>query len=54
MRASLKNNANIVRKLLQKKADVNIKDSNGKTALDFAVAKGHDEIVKLLQAVEIK
>jgi ankyrin repeat protein len=34
--------------LLEKGADVNVKDNNNKTALDYAKSGGNEEIVNLL------
>jgi ankyrin repeat protein len=39
---------NVVRLLLEKKADVNAKDKNGQTALMLASREGHREVKKLL------
>jgi ankyrin repeat protein len=37
-----------VKALLEKGADVNMKDNNKKTALDYALSNGHEEIASLL------
>ena len=39
----------LVKALLEKGADVNMKDKKGKTALIYATTKGKDEIVKILK-----
>lgn len=38
----------VVKLLLEKSANVNCKDNNGRTPLSWAVKKGHEAIVKLL------
>ena len=40
--------------LLDKKADVNTKDSQGETALDEAVEQGNKEIIELLRHHDAK
>ena len=37
----------VVRLLLDKRADPNVKDSDGNTPLHFAVLEGHGEVVRL-------
>jgi ankyrin repeat protein len=37
-----------VKRLLEAKADVIVKDKNGQTPLSWAVIKGHDAVVKRL------
>eukprot|EP00966_Prymnesium_polylepis_P273337 6314916-Prymnesium_polylepis.1 len=40
----------VVALLLERRADVNLKDANGDTAADFAKSDGHAEIVTMLRA----
>ena len=40
----------VVKLLLDKGANVNMKNRDGQTALDVAQEKGHKEIVKILKA----
>ena len=42
----------IVRLLLKRGADTTVKNSDGYTALDFALGNKHDEIVRLLRERE--
>ena len=42
-------NLEAVKLLLEKGADINIRDNGGKTALMFASEKGRSEIIKLLK-----
>ena len=49
MMASRKGNAENVKKLLRYKADINLKNSNGDTALSIAKKGGHNEVVKILE-----
>jgi ankyrin repeat protein len=46
--ACLKGYKEIVKVLLDYKADINHQDSSGKTALDIAQNGGHKEIVEML------
>jgi ankyrin repeat protein len=46
--ASVKNNPLAVRRLLRAGADVNAKDNNDRTPLDFACKKGHVQVFKEL------
>jgi uncharacterized protein len=39
----------IVRLLREHGADVEVKDKNGKTTLQVAAGRGHDEVVELLR-----
>jgi ankyrin repeat protein len=41
----------VVKVLLRFQAAVDIKDEGGMTSLEWAVVKGHETVVKLLQAV---
>jgi len=50
MVASWKGRENIVRYLLNKKADVVVEDNDGNTALDYAEAGGHENIIFLIKA----
>ena len=47
--ASRNGHINIAQLLLNNGADVNVKDSWGRTAMMVAKSKGHTEIVELLQ-----
>jgi len=38
-----------VKSLLQAKAEVDVNDKDGKTALDLAQGKGHKDVVELLK-----
>ena len=40
----------IIKLLLEKEADVNARDKNGRTVLKLAEERGHKEIVELLKA----
>ena len=42
-----------MRLLLEAKADVNVKDSNGETALYWAAWNGHEAVVKLLLEAKV-
>jgi len=46
--------ADIVKLLLEKEADINIKDVNGKTVLQWAEKNNHSEIIKLLKEAGVK
>lgn len=46
--SALRGDTNSVKTLLDKGADVNARDMDGNTALDWAAGEGHVEIVKLL------
>lgn len=48
-RAAAKNHAAIVRWLLRTGADPNARDSNGKTALEIAKEKGHEQVVVAIE-----
>ena len=48
MGASLEGHTEIVKALLGKGADVNEKNNDNRTALDYAKVMGHEEIVNLL------
>jgi ankyrin repeat protein len=39
----------VVQWLLSNKADINAKDNGGKTALGWAVSKGHADVAELLR-----
>jgi len=54
MAASVKGYAMIVELLLDAKADVNVKDKQGNTALSGAERAGHAEIVRMLRAAGAK
>jgi hypothetical protein len=43
---------NVVRLLLEHGADPNIKNNDGKTAIDLALEKGYSEIVKLIRGIQ--
>ena len=45
----MKGHAEVVRLLLEAKAEVDSKDSFGKTPLSWAAHNGHVEVVKLLE-----
>jgi ankyrin repeat protein len=49
MLASHEGQAEMVKWLLEKGADANIKENTGKTALSMASSKGHEDVVKLLK-----
>lgn len=51
MMASSNGDKEMVRELLRRGADRNVKDSSGKTALDIAREKNHSEVINLLEAV---
>ncbi len=40
-----------MRLLLEKRADVEERDDDGRTALDWAAADGHEAVVRLLTAL---
>jgi ankyrin repeat protein len=50
--ASLRGRTEPVRALLAAGADPQIKDNTGKTALMYAEAEGHADIVQMLKAAE--
>jgi len=54
MAASVKGYAMIVELLLDAKADVNVKDKQGNTALSGEERAGHAEIVRMLRAAGAK
>ena len=49
MLASHEGRIEVVQLLLEKGADVNVKEKTGKTALSMASSKGHENVVKLLK-----
>ncbi|MCI5056612.1 MAG: ankyrin repeat domain-containing protein [Flavobacteriales bacterium] len=51
MEAARHDQTDIVKKLLKLGADANIKNTLGKTALDYATEKGNEEITKMLSSV---
>ena len=50
MWASLGDNVNVVKWLLEKGADINAKNKDGETASMMASKKGHQDVVNLLKA----
>lgn len=52
--SAFRGDTDTVRNLLDKGADVNIKDANGNAALDYAKKYNYDEIIKLLKEAEAK
>jgi hypothetical protein len=52
MAATVKKNTELVRLLLQKKANPNAVDQNGSSALHFSVIFSYEEIIKLLMLAE--
>jgi ankyrin repeat protein len=50
MRAAWNGHADVVRLLLQKKANPALRDRSGKTALDYAAQARQTETIRLLQA----
>jgi ankyrin repeat protein len=54
MWAAKKGNKAVVKTLLVRNADVNIKNKKGLTALKYATEKGHTEIVELLKQAGAK
>jgi len=50
MIASMKGNYEVVKALLARGAEVDLRDNDGFTALVLASARGHREVVKLLLA----
>jgi len=50
--ATLSENSKIVKKLVQRGANINIKDSKNRTAFDLAVEKNKVQIVEMLKEVE--
>ena len=51
MLATLRGEADTVKILLEKGADVNIRGNSGKTALDIAEEKGYVEIIRMIKEV---
>jgi ankyrin repeat protein len=49
MLAALQGNTPLVELLIQAKADPNIQDAKGKTAMTFAQSRGHNTVVQLLK-----
>ena len=47
-------NEEIVQLLLQARADLNIKDQHGSTALTFAIRNDHNEITQILKQAGAK
>ena len=54
MVATLNGNVDVVKALLEKKVDINVKDKNGKTALALAEDKKFQPIVKVLKKAGAK
>ena len=50
MLAAANGHTETVKLLLERKADLNVRDNQGKTALAWAREKGHTEIIQLLEA----
>ncbi len=50
MFASTNGNLDLVKYLLSKKADANLRSEDGSTALNLAVKNKYDEIIKVLKA----
>lgn len=50
MRAAWNGHADVVQVLLQRRADPNLRDRNGQTALDYARRSRQPETIRLLQA----
>ena len=50
MAAAAHGDLETVRALIEGKADLNAKTSNGKTALMLATAAGHQDVVQLLKS----
>jgi ankyrin repeat protein len=46
--AASEGNEEVVKQLLENGADVEVKDSDGWTALHRAASEGHEEVIKLL------
>jgi ankyrin repeat protein len=44
----------VVRLLLEYGADVEVKNNDGQTALQYAAERGHDEVLELLREHEAK
>jgi len=49
MQAAYKGDVRLVKLFLEYGADPNLKDQQGKTALDMAKKKNHQEVIDLLQ-----
>jgi ankyrin repeat protein len=49
MQAAYKGNVKFVKLFLKYGADPNLKDKQGKTALDMAKKKNHQQVIDLLQ-----
>ena len=54
MVASGKGHADVVRVLLAAKADVNAKNNDGVTALEFASGQGHADVVQLFKNAGVR
>jgi ankyrin repeat protein len=54
MQAAGNNHADIVRLLLEKKADINARNGIDMSALDIAVQNGYAEIVRILKEAGAK
>lgn len=54
MAASLGGHSDVVKALLEKGADVNVRSNDGKTALTYAEQSGNTEIIRLLKEAAAK